>query len=130
MATVVSGLQSFNGGLQRDAANWLLAHPADAAIVAKVEATLNPEIAGLTGDVLPVTLSGVLTDVRNAVNALPAGALSAAHKAELDLLIGGAQFFLADAGPPTVTKILASADALPAVALVPVAPVAVQELAP
>jgi len=125
---IVSGLKAFNAHLNTDIANWLAAHPGDAAVIAKWQAVLGPEITALTGDVLPTTLGGVLTDVKNAVNAMPADMLSGTHKTELDLLLGGAQFFLAGQSPPA-TQAVASAT-LPTVNLAPVAPVVSQELVP
>ncbi len=117
---VVAGLvQVAYAGVKADADNWVKTHPKDAAAVAKIEATLDPEIAALSSDQLPTTIGAAIGDLENGVNALPATVLSQAHKDEIDFLLNAAQMAsvfipVKSASPPAPQGGVATAGLVPA----------------
>jgi hypothetical protein len=84
-------IQALYAGVKADAAAWVVVHPKDALAIAAAEKALDGEVAGLTGDVPPTSLAGVVTDIQNAINGLPAGVISPGRKLEIDLALSALQ---------------------------------------
>jgi hypothetical protein len=98
VSNAVTKVQAVYSDLKTDASVWLLTHPSDAAVVAKAETALDPEIAALSGATPPTTVVSVLGDLNNQVQALPSSLVSTTTKNDLQAAFDAANLLEAVSG--------------------------------